>query len=132
MAKEKVLITIERTPCYGSCPAYTARIFADGIVVYWGEHFVKVTGESRFQISEKRVSDLIEAFEKIDFFSLNNLYPTDVTCGPSTILTFVYGGRRKRVVNEHGYDVPPSLGTLADRVDTLARLNRLIGKREGF
>jgi len=129
MAKEKEMITIERTACYGACPVYTARIFADGTVIYRGEHFVKLTGEIRFQISEKRVSDLIEAFETIDFFSLNNLYPTDVSCGPSTILTFAHGGRRKRVVNEHGFDVPRSLGTLADRVDILARLNRLIGKR---
>lgn len=129
MTEEKPLITIERTGCYGNCPVYSASIFPDGTVVYKGEYWVKVTGESRLQISEAKVNELIEAFEAVGFFSFKDLYSADTTCGPSTILVFDHGGRRKRVVNEYGFSVPRDLERLENKVDRLAGLKALIGKR---
>ena len=100
MAKDIRVITIKRTGCYGDCPVYKAKIFADGSVVFKGEYWVEVVGERRFGISEKKLGELIAAFEAADYFSFKNLYRTNVTCGPSTITSWNRNGQRKRVVNE--------------------------------
>src|SRR4051794_11943694 len=39
-----VLIGLERTPCFGECPAYTALIHAGGRVEYKGEMYVRRKG----------------------------------------------------------------------------------------
>src|SRR5712691_7505714 len=38
----QVVITLERTMCYGTCPAYTLRITGDGSVEYEGMRYVRV------------------------------------------------------------------------------------------
>ena len=69
-----ILITIERGACFGSCPIYSAQIYADGTVVYVGKDYVKTTGERRFKISQDRVQALIKEFERIDYWSLKDKY----------------------------------------------------------
>src|SRR5215510_2865259 len=65
----KVVITIERTSCFGSCPVYSAQIHADGSVVYLGKRDVKEIGERRFKISQENLQELIKEFQRIDYFS---------------------------------------------------------------
>ena len=40
-----VVITLERTTCFGVCPVYTLTIYGDGRVVYEGTRFVRTEGE---------------------------------------------------------------------------------------
>jgi hypothetical protein len=70
----KVLITIDRKSCFGSCPVYSAQIFTDGSVVYKGEAFVKVEGERTHKIGEVLLKKLVKAFQEIDYFSLKDEY----------------------------------------------------------
>jgi hypothetical protein len=96
-------------------------------VVYEGEFWVKATGKHEFKISPAKLDKLVEAFGKADYFLLKNFYRTDVTCGPSTITSFWSEGRRKRVVNE--CTGPQVLERLENKIDRLAGLKPLIGKR---
>ena len=40
-----LLITMERTPCHGTCPVYKLTISGNGEVTYEGHNFVEVEGE---------------------------------------------------------------------------------------
>jgi hypothetical protein len=44
------VLVFQRTPCYGTCPAYTATIFRSGKVSYTGERSVPVMGQHTFSI----------------------------------------------------------------------------------
>ena len=93
------LITLERTVCYGTCPSYKLAISADGAVVFEGRRFVKTLGAAETRISQEQLRELIQKFEKINYFGLRNRYqdPQDgcdafVTDNPSaitSITTFV-------------------------------------------
>ena len=50
----QVVITLERTVCYGTCPAYTLRITGDGSVEYEGMRYVRVIGKATARISPAR------------------------------------------------------------------------------
>lgn len=125
-----ILITIERGACFGTCPIYSAQIYADGTVVYVGKDNVKTTGERRFKISQDRIQALIKEFERIDYWSLKDKYETDengmsVTDMPTTTTSICLNGKKKRVVNY--YHAPRKLDELEDRIDSLAGLYSLLG-----
>ena len=127
-----IVITIERSSCFGNCPVYSAEIHADGGVVYVGKENVKETGERRFKIPQETVQQLIREFERANYFSLKDRYDADEsgmsgTDLPTTITSICLNGKKKRVVNYFGG--PKKLHELEDKIDTLAGLYRLLGPR---
>ena len=60
--EKDIVITIQRSSCFGYCPVYSAEIYANGEVVYVGKENVKEIGERRFQISQETVQQLIKEF----------------------------------------------------------------------
>ena len=130
--ENNVVITIERSRCYGYCPAYSAQIHADGEVVYVGKSDVKEMGERRFKISHEKVQQLIKAFEQVDYFSLKDKYDADengitVTDLPTTTTSICLDGKKKRVVNYFGG--PKKLAELEHKIDLIAGLDKLLGPR---
>src|ERR1700722_3454969 len=69
-----VTISLERTRCFGMCPAYSLMIQGDGSVIYEGRQFVKITGQKKNQISTDDVVKLLRKFYEIDFFSFKDEY----------------------------------------------------------
>jgi len=129
-ADSEILITINRETCLGGCPSYSAQIYADGTVVYRGDDFVKVKGERRHKVTEIRVTELLKAFERIDYFSLKDKYEVDangrsVTDQPRTTTSISLNGRYKKVVDY--YCGPKELVALEDLIDKLAGLYEYIG-----
>ena len=74
------VITLERTPCFGSCPIYKVEIFADGRIVYEGEDFVKRKGRAQDRISKAAVQQLVREFNRINYMKLEDEY---VSMGPN-------------------------------------------------
>ena len=122
---DDIVITMERSACFGSCPVYSVKIYADGSVVYIGKEFVKEVGERRFKITPERVQQLVKEFEKIDYFSLKDRYDAEVTDLPTTTTSICLDGKKKKVVNYFG--APQKLDELEDKIDSLAGLYRLLG-----
>ena len=68
------LITLKRSDCFFTCPAYSVTIDANGKVIFEGNDNVKVKGRSETKISSEKVQLLIGSFEKAKFFSLRDSY----------------------------------------------------------
>ena len=66
------IITLERTVCFGTCPAYKLTISADGAVVFTGEEYVREKGTVHSKISKDQVKQLISEFTKTQYFSLRD------------------------------------------------------------
>ena len=127
---QDIVITIERQGCFGDCPIYSAKIYADGTVVYKGVRFVKEIGERRSRISQKRLQELIGEFEKIKYFSLKDEYRYDengmsATDQETTITSLCIKGKKKQVVDY--MFTPKELIALEDKIDSLAGLYKFLG-----
>jgi len=116
-----VIITLERTGCYGTCPIYELTISGDGNVTYKGEGFVNVTGTHTAQITQEEVKELIDEFYKIEYFSLKDSYEEyRVTDMPSTITSITINGRTKTVRHYHGdKNAPKELTELERKIDEI-------------
>src|SRR5438128_1292196 len=71
---DDVVITLQRTSCFGPCPVYTVTIDARGEVVYDGVRAVRVTGRQTDRVPPARVAAILETAERIGFFDLNDQY----------------------------------------------------------
>jgi hypothetical protein len=123
---EGVVISMERTACYGTCPVYTLTIKGDGTVIYEGKDFVKVTGKQDSKISDDKVKKLIQEFYDIDYFSLEDSYTyrvnddgskTVVQDLPTTKTSITIEGKTKSVDNYYG--APEKLKKLEDKIDEM-------------
>src|SRR4051812_48338248 len=52
------MISMERTPCYGTCPVYTILVSGDGAVSFDGRTHVLKTGKATARISGDLVASL--------------------------------------------------------------------------
>lgn len=121
-----VVITLERTPCYGFCPVYKLTILGDGTVIYDGRQFVKVEGRREAKISTKDVAMLIKRFQEIDYFSLKESYTRPVTDLSTTVTSLTLGDRSKTVRNYAG--APRELIELEKLIDRTANVQQWVGR----
>ena len=125
-----ILITIDSVSCFGcDDPSYSAKIYADGTVVYVGMGGVKEVGERRFKLSQQSIQALVKEFQRFDYWSFKDEYIADergmrATDQGSTITSICLNGKRKQVVNVHG---PQKLAELEERIESLAGLYSLLG-----
>jgi hypothetical protein len=94
---EDFQITLERGPCFGTCPVYSLSVVADGSVSYDGRQFVAVEGSQTVSISQAEVLLLVEAVVEADFFDLADTYTVPATDLPSIATSVTLNGRFKSV-----------------------------------
>jgi len=129
-----VVITLERTACYGTCPIYTLKIFEDGKVVYNGQDFVSVKGEQSSSITADQLKELVVDFQNADYFNLPDKYTAPVMDMPTTITSFSLDGKTKTVSNYGGClsgspeKAPQALCDLEKKIDALTNSAQWTGK----
>jgi hypothetical protein len=128
ISQEEMVITLERTACFGTCPVYSLTIKGDGIVVYVGEDHVRTKGVKETTISIADVNKLVLEFEKADYFSLNDSYTSfGVSDMPSANTSITIGGISKSIKHYHGdRSAPKQLTELEDKIDDIVNSDQWI------
>jgi hypothetical protein len=123
----KVIITLERTGCYGRCPSYTVTVSTEGIV-FDGGSFVAAPGRHTASVDADEVRNLAERFVAADFYSMDSSYTALVTDNPTYILSISIDGRNKKVEDYVGswVGMPEVITDLEHEVDALAQTQRWI------
>jgi len=120
-------LVYQRTPCFGTCPAYTATVFRDGRVSYYGDRFVPVKGQQMLSLPQPMVQELLDGARRINFTQLPTEYRSNVTDLPGTYVTvYLPGQQRHKVFAERGAapkELQGYLDFLQGRLDPLAGLN---------
>ncbi len=126
---QSLVVTLERTPCYGDCPVYKLSMYGDGRIIYEGEKYVKVIGIITASISEDQFKQLYAEFRKIDYFSLKDSYQhLDTTDMPGAITSLTVDGQTKTINHYHGdHSAPKSLTNLENRIDQIVSSNQWTG-----
>lgn len=128
------VITLERTVCFGTCPVYKLTIYRDGRVRYEGIKFVKKKGKATGRINRAKVEELVEQFQEIYYFNLDEAYtpgkrgcPQALTDLPSALTSLTWNGRTKTVNHYHGcrgLNTLELLTQLEDKIDSAVNVGR--------
>lgn len=124
---DDTFIALQRGNCEGGCPVYRIMIFANGDVIWQGRGRVARTGVLQSQIEGARIRALVDQFNAVGFFELEDIYGYQGTGCESTepdmpmvILTFAMGGRA-RILSHHDGCVGGVSGNLAALEDAIDR-----------
>ncbi len=118
-ATDSLFFSLERTPCFGKCPAYTVNVYRSGFATYEGRTHAPREGRYTGRVDRVTMERLLQQAEAIGFFGLADTYDGPVTDLPSTITRIVSGDRDKRIVAR--YKVPATLKAFAAQADTLLK-----------
>jgi hypothetical protein len=112
-------IKLERTVCYGTCPAYSIEIRGDGSVTFIGGSFTAITGTHHEQIPKNVVIDLVNHFRAADYFSLKDRYHWNVTDNPTYTTSIEFDGHKKEVIDYVGLEdgMPEVVEALENSID---------------
>jgi len=128
-------ISLERTPCFGTCPVYTVAVSPSGEITYEGKAHVRLLGVASAKIPAQQVDALLSELEKAGYFSMANRYiASEPACGryvtdsPSAITTVSSRGRTKRIEHDYGCGAAPgALVVLERRIDEVLGSARWTG-----
>jgi hypothetical protein len=132
-AAHDVVITLERTACYGWCPVYKVTVTGDGTVSYEGTNFVRVIGQREAKIDPAAVKNLVKDFQDIHYFELQDEYKTmkypDGTESfasdlPTAFTSISLNGKTKKI--EAYYGVPDELYKLEKKIDEVTGSKRWV------
>jgi hypothetical protein len=128
-----VRVTLQRTGCMGSCPAYTVTVATDGIV-FDGGGSVVASGKHTDIVDADSVRKLAKDFVAADFYSMDARYSASATDLPTYVLSISIDGRNTSVMDYEGRweGMPEVVTDLEDEVDTFARTERWIAGDDGL
>ena len=129
--QDTVAMSLERQPCFGTCPVYTVRLDGSGDVHFEGRRFVRDTGTAEWRVPPEGVDSLVQEILAAGYFDLPDRYAMgEPACGryatdlPTVITSVRIGSRRKEVHHDHGCDgAPERLGALERRIDEVAAVS---------
>ena len=123
-----LVIGLERSACYGTCPVYHVEIHGDGTVVYIGDRFVAIAGERQEHISRSAVQHLFSQFRSANYFWSFDRYTAPVTDLPENTTSIAFDEQSKSVEDYGGgmIGMPPELIALEGAIDQLANTGKWI------
>lgn len=129
-------VSLERRPCFGTCPVYTVRLDGSGAVHFEGRRFVADSGASTGAVPKARVDSLLAELESGGYFEFADRYDAGApgceryaTDLPTVVTEVHLRGRAKRVEHDHGCGgAPETLDSLERRIDDVAGVKRWVGR----
>jgi hypothetical protein len=125
-------IQLQRGPCFGSCPAYTVDIQANGQVVFNGGGRRGsppiCAGEQHWRIARSAVARLQAMVDRIGFMDLQASYDARIADLPTRVITVTRRGQTKSLRERDGMMVgmPKAVIDLETALDTAAGVSRCL------
>lgn len=117
--EKTVLLTMQKTPCFGNCPVYDLTIYTNGYAEYNAKNFLPQTGRFGTELSKNEVRSIVQDLDDMNFCQMKKLYGVGVTDFPSSIITYMCNGEEKKVEAIMKY--PESLLLFIMKLDGLTK-----------
>jgi hypothetical protein len=117
-----LLIKLERTACYGSCPVYSVTLDAKGNVSFSTTKGDGAVVQHTDRIAASEVAAVLATARRIGFFEMRDSYRAMITDLPTTFVTITANGQTKKI--EDYFGAPRELKQLEILIDEAARTQR--------
>jgi hypothetical protein len=132
-------IELERTTCFGSCPAFRVTLDSDGSLRWKGRSSVGAIGQRTTHVAPFEVAYLFDRFRAIDFLRLEDRHGPFDGDAPTEILRLRIGEEHKALEDDsiggridgegrevEGWRTMDELLALGDAIDSMLGLERWI------
>lgn len=114
-------LAMERTPCFGTCPAYRLEINKDGMVKFISWSNTEYEGTYAKKFDAAKVAALYKQFESYNVDTCAEIYESLIQDVPGVNFYFNYKNREQKVINAHfgpGYFIQ-----LAQEADSFSKVD---------
>ena len=111
-------IGIERTRCFGDCPAYTFIVAQDGSFRYVGQYGVEHMGEHTGKVSVGRLNQVMAFIGESGYITYEDTYSASFLDAPTVYSMMVQEGDTK-VIENYGNTGPATLWAIEQMIDSL-------------
>lgn len=111
--------SMEKGPCYGTCPVFTLTIYEKGVAAYEGKRFTDRKGLYVKKLEQDVFNDLVNAFEKADLWKYKNVYRGNIPDFQTVTISYWKGDDMKSVTGKDGR--PEAILELEDLMDAIAQ-----------
>lgn len=94
-------MAMERTPCFGNCPAYRLEIYKNGLVKFKSWSDTEYEGEYEKKFDPAKVVELFTQFEEHRVDTCAEAYESLIQDVPGINYYFTYMGREQKIMNAH-------------------------------
>jgi len=122
-------LTMERTPCFGMCPAYQVEIKSNGDVFYIGIKDAVFDGSIKGKLSMAEFAKLKKKYMKYEFLKLPSQYKVKASDLSKVHLTMTVNGKTKSIRNAN--EGPQYLTDLAEDIQTLVG-KKIVWNKKSF
>lgn len=74
LPKDSLIISFDKTPCFGRCPVYKVKIYEGGFATYEGINFAERLGLYSCRFTELDIERIYQSALAIDYFALDEEY----------------------------------------------------------
>ena len=110
---KEVIISLQRTACFGTCPIYKIEIYTDGSGIYTGTRFVENIGVIEFSLSETQINLILTQSESIGFMNMKEEYSEPISDLPTTFIQI-----KDKIIRDY-IGAPKTLKNLENLIDQL-------------
>jgi hypothetical protein len=114
---DSLFFSLERTPCFGACKAYRLNIYRSGYATYEGRVNVEKEGMHSGRVGRDTMDIILREAERIGYYGLDDVYDSQVTDLPSTIIRIRANGKDKQVLGRVG--TPPKFKAFTETLEEL-------------
>ena len=108
-------VGMERTACFGRCPAYLIELFPDGKVRYTSRSFTEYEGIYEKNVGSAKTLEIIGEFKKLRVDTCSDNYESLIQDLPGLVYYFKFGEKEKRIYNANFG--PTYFRVMADKID---------------
>lgn len=105
--------------CYGRCEVYTLELYENGLMLFKGERFTERPGVWEKNIDRRRMTGLLDSFERADFENYPLSFRSQIPDAPTQKFTW-YDANQKAYNTSFKEFAPPELEQLVMQVRRLA------------
>ena len=115
LPKDSLVISFEKTPCFGRCPVYKVRVYQSGFALYEGINFAEKMGMYSTVLTQAQIENIYQSAIEIGYFKLDAEYNNPlITDLPSTISRINYNGKDHKIMARN--NIPERLKIFHDNL----------------
>jgi hypothetical protein len=118
-------LTLERGPCFGTCPIYRIVLRSDGTASYIGWNYVGRIGVYTGTFAPEEFTRLAKEVEALSFWELQESYLQPVNDLPVVRTAAVRADTTRKVVRDHGALGVPAVEGPAELLRIQAAIDRV-------
>jgi len=116
--KDSLVVSFERTPCFGRCPVFKIKVYESGFATYEGLNFAEKIGLYSYRFNQDDLQKIYQMAESIDYFNLDSDYNDPLISDlPSAISKITLNDKSHRIRATRG--MPKSLNDFHENLGVM-------------